>query len=93
MQTLTGLDMVAIEDYHYITTFKNENMNWMKPTHLLPVFPLNLRAPFCTSTYTHSILMSTHFFLFLFKSSLICIMYANLSNNTPSYTHVSSYVL
>ena len=42
--------MVLIKDYDHMTTM-NENVNWMKPTHLLSNFA-NLRAPFCTSTFT-----------------------------------------
>ena len=49
MQTLTIMDMVAIGDYYHVTTM-NEDMNWMKLTHHLSNFPLDLRAPVCTFT-------------------------------------------
>ena len=50
MQTLIKMDKVVIEDY-YRVTIMDENMNWMKLTHLLSLFSLNPRAPFCTSTF------------------------------------------
>ena len=37
--------MVVIEDYYHMTTI-DENMNWMKITHLFSNNSLNLRAPF-----------------------------------------------
>ena len=37
MQTLTQVDRVDIEDYDHMTKM-NENMNWIKPTHLLTFF-------------------------------------------------------
>ena len=51
MQTLTRMDKVVIEDYHHMTTI-DVDVNWMKLTHLLLIFSLNLRAPFCTFTFT-----------------------------------------
>jgi hypothetical protein len=51
MQTLTKTYMVVIEDFDLMTTM-DENMNWMKLTHLLSMFALNLRAPYYTYTVT-----------------------------------------
>ena len=39
-------------------TTMDENMNWMKLTHLLSNFSLNLRAPFCTSTFTPRLIIA-----------------------------------
>ena len=44
MKNLTRLDRVVIRDYYHMTTM-DENMNWMKPTHLLAISSLNLRRP------------------------------------------------
>ena len=43
MQTLTRMDKVIIEDYYHMT-IGDENVNWMKLTHLL--LTLNLKAFF-----------------------------------------------
>jgi hypothetical protein len=43
--------MIVIEDYYHMMTM-DENVNIMKLTHLISKKPLNLRAPFCTSTFT-----------------------------------------
>ena len=51
MQTLTRTNMVVIKDYDHMIA-KDENMNRMKLTHLLSIFPLNFRPPFYTSTFT-----------------------------------------
>jgi hypothetical protein len=51
MQTLTRRHMVDIEDYDHMQMM-DENVKWMKLTHLLSYFSLNLKAPFCTSTFT-----------------------------------------
>ena len=37
--------MIVIEDYYHMTTII-ENVNSMKLTHLLLIFPLNYKAPF-----------------------------------------------
>ena len=42
--------MVVIENYDHMKTM-DENVYWMKPTHLLSKFSLNFRALFCTSTF------------------------------------------
>ena len=73
----------------------NENMKWTKLTNLLLFFPLNLSAPFCTSTFTFKISIT---FLDVHTqeksySSLVYTMYASTWNNLPSCTHVSSYVV
>jgi len=57
MQILTRVDMVVIEDYYHITTL-NENVIWMKRTHLLPSFFLNPKASFCISTFNVKLLMT-----------------------------------
>ena len=52
MQTLTRTHVVVIEDFDHMTTM-DENVNCTKITHLLSKkISLNLRAPFCTSTFT-----------------------------------------
>ena len=51
MQILTRTYMVVIKDYDHMTSMK-ENVNWIKITHLLLFTSLNLKAPFCTSTFT-----------------------------------------
>ena len=40
MQTQTRMDKVVIEGYYQMTTM-DENVNWMKLTHLLSTFSLN----------------------------------------------------
>ena len=47
MQILTRMDKVVLKDYYHMTTM-DENVNWLKLTHLLSIFSLNLKAPFCT---------------------------------------------
>ena len=47
---LTRRHMVVIEDYNHLKTM-DENVKWMKLTHLLSFFPLNLRGPFCTPAF------------------------------------------
>ena len=59
------------------------------------ILSLNLRAPFCKSTFTTQNLVAC---LDLntrekYYVSFMYTMYAYASNNTPSYTHVSSYVV
>ena len=49
------MDMVAIEDYHRMTTM-NEKLNSMKLAHILSCFLVNSRGPFCTITFTSSFL-------------------------------------
>jgi hypothetical protein len=38
------MDTIVIEDYYHMTTM-NDNINWMKLTHLLSIFSLTLRVP------------------------------------------------
>ena len=57
MQTLTRMKKVLTEDYHHMTRM-DENVNCMKLTHLLLNFPLNLRAPFCTTTFYFKVLIA-----------------------------------
>ena len=94
MQTLTRTDLVAIEDYDHMTIM-DENMKWMKLTHLLSVFPLNLRGPSCTCTFhfkTLIALLGVHMRekLYLF---LMYTMYENASNKSSFYNHVSTCVV
>ena len=49
------MNKVVIEDYYYMTVM-NKYVNEMKLTHLLSDIPVNLRAPFCTFSFT------SHFF-------------------------------
>ena len=46
----TRRHMVVVEDYDHMKTM-DENVKWMKPTHLLSNFSLNLRVPFRTSIF------------------------------------------
>ena len=39
MQALSRMGMVVIEDYYHVTIM-DENVNWMKLTHLMSVFPI-----------------------------------------------------
>ena len=60
----------------------------------ISIFSLNIRAPFCTHTFTSTKItfLQVHFREKEY-SSLTYNMYASASNNTPSYTHVSLYML
>ena len=51
MQTPTIMNKVFIEDYYHMTKI-DENVNWIKPMHLLSIVSLNLEAPFCAFTFT-----------------------------------------
>ena len=51
MQVITRMGMVVIMNYYHMTTM-DENMNWMKLTHMLSTFFVNLMTPFCTSNFT-----------------------------------------
>ena len=67
----------------------SENVNWMKTTHLLSFFTLNLRAPFSTSTFTTKELRTQgkQYLSFMYTT------YTNASNNTPSYNHISMFCI
>ena len=39
-------------------TTMDENMSWIKPTHVESTFSLNLRAPFCTFTFTSKLFIA-----------------------------------
>ena len=54
MQTLTRMDKTIIKDFDHMTTM-DENANLMKLTHLLLIFPLNLKAQFCKPNYLKKI--------------------------------------
>ena len=83
MQNLRRMDNVVIGEY-YLMKIMDEDVNWMKLTHMLSVLSLHLTPPFCTPTFT-----SKKYSLHL---SLIYTMHNNASNNTPFYTLISSYV-
>ena len=71
-------------------------MNWMELTHLLSTFSLNLRTPFCTLTFTPKSFIAFLNVHTLEKNqylSLMYVMYVGASNDTPSYTHISLYVV
>jgi len=107
MQSLTRMDKVVIDDYYHATTM-NETMNWMKLTHLLSIFSQNLTQElFCTFPTTKFLIVFckstlTSKFLTPYLNvrteekkkhlSLMYTMYANPPKNTPSYTHISSYI-
>ena len=64
-------------------------------THLSSTFSLNLACPFCTPTFTSRFLIP-YFFVQTTEEqclTLMYIVYANTSNNTPFCTHVSSYMV
>ena len=95
MHTPLRMKKVGIENYYH-ATIMDENVNWMELAHLLSNFSLNLRVRFCTSTIPSTFLIA---FLNVHTRerkqylSLMYIMYADASNATPSYTHVSSYMV
>lgn len=88
------MDKVTIEDYYRMTTM-NKNMIWMKLTHLLRGFSLNLRGPLFVHLPVIQILNSLSKCSHKRKQyiSLMYIRYVSAANNTLSYTHVSSYVV
>ena len=57
MLNQTWPDKVVIEDFYQMTT-TYEYVNWMKLTHILLTFSLNPRAPFCTSTFPSTSLIT-----------------------------------
>ena len=72
-----------------------EIVNWMKLTHLFFFkIPLNLRVLLYILLYFK--IINTCFQMYKPKELIISFsyvtMYANASNNTPSYTHVTLYV-
>ena len=87
------MNKVVIKDYNHMTTM-DENMNWMKVTHVLSNFSLNLRPPFVNlhllQIYSS---LSTVYTREKLQLSLMYIMYRVASNNTPSYAHVSLNVV
>jgi hypothetical protein len=97
MQAPIRMNRIVIGDYYHVTTM-DESMYWMKLAHRQTNFSLTLRPPF-----VHLPLLKR--FLITFSNvhtkeaqdlslalSLTYIMYADVSNNTPFYTHVNSYV-
>ena len=57
MQTLIRMDKVVIKDYYHVISM-NENVYWMKLTHLLSIVSLNLTDPFYISTFTSKFLIA-----------------------------------
>ena len=51
------MEMLVIEEYYHTTTM-DETVIWMKLTHLFSKFSPNSRAPFCTSTFTSTLLIT-----------------------------------
>ena len=94
MQILIRTDTMVIEDFYHVTIM-NESMNWMKLTHLLLLFSLNRRVHFCKSTFTSKFLIP----ILVVDSrekwylTLMYTIYANASNNIPSYTHINLFVV
>ena len=73
MQTLTKFDKVVIEDYYHMTTMV-KNVNWIKQTHLLLIFPLILRPLFVHLPLHQKFLIS---FLYLHNmnyTSSLCVL-------------------
>ena len=48
------MEKVVIDDYHQMTTM--DEVNWIPLTKTLSNFSSNLRAPFCTFTFTSKFL-------------------------------------
>ena len=73
----------------------DKNMKWIKLNTSILNFSLNLRGPFCTSTFTSYIIIALLDVHTREKQclSLAYIMYDNASNHTLSCTHVSLYVV
>ena len=88
MQTSTRMDKVVIEHYYHMTTI-NENVHWIRLPHVLSRFSSKLQGPFLQIYLCFKILNK----LFKCTHSLMYTMYANVSDNNPSYTHVSLYVV
>ena len=57
MQTPTRMDKVVIEDYYHMTTV-NENLDWMKSTHMLSIFLYAVGPPFVTPTFASTFLIA-----------------------------------
>ena len=57
MQTLTRMDRVVIDDYYHMTTMDDVNWVQLKKTTII-FFPLNLRVPCCTFTFTSKFSMA-----------------------------------
>ena len=51
MQSLTIMVKVVIKDCHHMTTM-DENVNWIKITHLLLISFIKLKAPFYAFAFT-----------------------------------------
>ena len=54
MQNLTRINMVVIKEYEHTKTV-DENVKWMKPTHLLSIFSQTLGPPFVHLPILHKI--------------------------------------
>ena len=78
--------------YTWIITIRPQ---WLKVTHILSSFTLNFRVPFRTSTVPLYFL-TTFWDVYIREKEYLSIyygMYANASNNAPSYTHISLYLV
>ena len=83
------MDKIVIGDYHHMKT-----MDDIINCHFL-FFLFFVMAPFCTPPFTSKFLIA---FLDVNNKeeqypSLMYTMYNNVSNNTPLYTHVNSYLV
>jgi hypothetical protein len=67
-------------------------MNWMEVTRLFSKNPPNYRTSTLTSQFLVAFLKCTHYRK-LIPLLMHVAMYAIASNNTPSYTHISLYVV
>ena len=80
MQTLRRTYMVVIKDYDHMTTMIETNTSIVKKN------PLNLRAPFCTSTFTSNNLSRCTHQKKKEKKSPLCILYMLMPQILPLLT-------
>jgi hypothetical protein len=66
---------------------------WMKLAHLMSNLLWTSGGSFCTFTFSSKFLINVHTREKTIYLPYIFNMYTNASNNTPSYTHISSYVV
>ena len=73
----------------------NKNVHWIKLTHLLSLLSVNFRVPFLYIYQVYSKILLAFLNIKLKDNhlSLRYTLYANASNSTPFYTHISSYVV
>ena len=90
MQTLMKPNKVVIKVKYRMKTM-DVNIIWMKLTHLLSIYALNLLVSFCTSTFTSK---NINFQIYMLeREKERSLMYANASNNTLFYTQVNMCVV